>query len=220
MVTLGVFAQYTYQIDYAGPASAMNASDGSETIDNWCGNQFTAIAGATQLTGMDWGIYTSQSARLTGLATLAIYRGAIGSSPVRIWTQQFTPYQGTAQNWYMQHVDLTAPVNLNAGDTFILSVYIPQVAGNVYPYMMDTNNLTSAGSYWDRGRVGGATFNLDDLSQAVVLTSDLPPDGSGDPAWHPGPGHLVMRAIAVPEPSVVALGVAAAVGLIIRRRRN
>ncbi len=216
--TLGTFAQYVYQIDTAGAAGAVNASDGTETIDNWFGNQFTAIAGATVLNGVDWGVFTANT-RLNTTATLAIYRGGIGSSPVRIWTQQFTPYQGTAGNWYMQHINLTTPVNLNVGDTFIVSVYIPQVVGDTYfPYEVDTYTNNSTGSYWNRGNVGG-TLNLDDLSQAVLLTSDLPPDGSGAAAWHPGPGHLVLRADAVPEPAVVALSALAAVGIILRRRR-
>jgi hypothetical protein len=220
LATLGAVAQHVYQIDNGTPGPyIINASDGTEPLDNWFGNEFTAISGANLLNGVDWyvGSLSNANTQITS-ATLAIYTvgdPAIGAT--RVYTQNFTPIAG-----HIDHINLTTPVLVPVGDTFLVSILVRNVIGappnDVYPFVIDTST-TSTGSFWDRSAPG--TFNLDNLDAARLLSYGLAPDGSGAPPFIPG-GRLMLRAdgIAVPEPATLALAGLGAAALLMFRRRN
>jgi hypothetical protein len=231
LATLGALGQIYYQLDHAGPGvpvSAFNASDGTEPLDNWVGNEFTALNGANLITRVDFGVHT---VKLGTTAELALYRVAnpgpgVGGGLTLLYTQNFTPISAISPTFVnLNQIPLTTPVLLNPGDEFVVSVLIRNVIAlppnDVYPFVID-NGTTSAGSFWDRSAPN--TFNLNDLSGARLLTSTLAPDGSGAPLFSPGPGHLVLRAQGVPpgvpEPFTFALAGLGAAMLMIFRRRN
>src|SRR3982750_2840999 len=58
LATLGAWAA-TYQIDNNTISTALNASDGIENRDNWFANSFTALAGASSITHVDFGLFTT-----------------------------------------------------------------------------------------------------------------------------------------------------------------
>ena len=223
LAAFGAKAQHTYQIDNNTINYLANASDGTEPLDNWFGNEFTAISGANLLNGVDFAVGTvsNGTTRITS-ATLAIYTvgdPAIGAT--RVYTQTFTPVAvDGAVN--LQHINLTTPVLVPVGDVFLVSVLMNNVIGlgpnDVYPFVLDTST-TSTGSFWDRSAPN--TFNLDNLDDARLLSYGLAPDGSGAPPFIPG-GRLILRAdgIAVPEPTTLALAGLGAAALLMFRRRN
>jgi len=47
-----------YSLDMNTPGSRLNASDGTEPLDNWWANKFTAVAGANLITEVDFGCRT------------------------------------------------------------------------------------------------------------------------------------------------------------------
>jgi hypothetical protein len=218
LATFGAFAQYTYQLDTGTAGSFVyNASEGTEPLDNWIGNQFTALAGFSRITGVDFACGTvSNGSTFLHTAEVAIYRIGnphIGSTTL-LYTQNFAP----AQNAW-NHITLSTSVSLHGGDMFMVSILFPNVIAappnDIYPWVLD-NGGTHGSSYWDRSAPN--TFNLNDLSGAVQVDSPLTAGGfvPGD-ATH---GHLMLRAIGVPEPSSFALaGLGAAALLIFRRRK-
>ncbi len=215
--TLGLQAA-TYQLDNNTIGNVVNASDGTETLDNWFGNVFTVQSGATLINEVDFGVFTTTP---NSVASVSIYRvtdghgnPALGST--RLYTQAFTPLTGDGTNAFLQQISLTSPVSLNVGDRFLVSVLIRGVIGappnDVYPFLIDTSG-SSAGSYW--GRSDPNTFNIDNLSGVVPTDQALASGG-----FIPGPGHTFIRAISVPEPTSFALVALGASALMIVRRRK
>src|SRR2546428_9080822 len=49
----------TYQLDNGSISSVLNASDGTEPLDNWFANKFTAQAGANRITSVRFGAFTT-----------------------------------------------------------------------------------------------------------------------------------------------------------------
>lgn len=216
--TFGAHAA-TYQLDNNAISGSVNASDGTEPLDNWFGNVFTAQAGANLLTRVDFGVFTTAG----NPSSVVIYRvtdpgGNPALGATRIYTQSFTPLTGDGVNAALQQISLTSPPTINTGDRFLVAVMIPNVIGappnDKYPYLLDTSG-SSAGSYWDRSAPGA--FNLDNLNLARLVSQELAPGG-----FIPGNNHVFIRAIgvAVPEPSVLALGGLAAAAMILLRRRE
>lgn len=216
--TFGAHAA-TYQLDNNTPNAPVNASDGTEPLDNWFGNVFTAQAGANLLTRVDFGVFTTAG----NPSSVVIYRvtdpgGNPALGATRIYTQSFTPLTGDNTNAFFQQIPLTSPPTINTGDRFLVAIFIPNVVGappnDKYPYVLDSG-ASAAGSYWDRSAPG--TFNLDNLSAARLVSQELAPGG-----FIPGNAHTMIRAIgvAVPEPSIFALGGLAAAALLLFRRRE
>lgn len=207
-------ATATYQLDNGSIKSALNASEGTESEDNWFANQFTAVAGGNLLTQVVYGVLTTAP---SSVGDVVIYRmGALGAT--RIYTQQFTPLTGNnGTNYFLGSVNLTTPVQLNVGDNFLVAIFEPNVIGaspnDKYPYLIDTGTVPT-GSFWDRSAPN--TFNLDNITGAVGINQALTPGG-----WEPGTGHLFIRAngTVVPEPSVCALGGLAVFVVAMLRRR-
>jgi len=219
LATVAVPAATTYQLDNGSISTALNASDGTEARDNWFGNVFTAQSGGNLISRVDLGIFTTAVGQS---ASVVLYRvtGAGGNPALgatRLYTQPFTPLTGDGTNAFLQQIALTSPVELNAGDQFLVSVFMPNVIGappnDKYPFLLDTSGVAT-GTYWDRSNPNA--FNLDDLSAAKPINQVLTAGG-----WTPGAGHVFIRAIGtvVPEPSTLALvGLAAATLVIFRRR--
>ncbi len=223
LTTITVPAATTYQLDNGTNKYQMNVSDTTEPHDNWVGNVFTVQAGANRITAIDYGIYTSSGA--PNSASVVLYRlwSGSGGNPAlgatRVYTQTFTPRAGDGQYWYLDQVTLTTPVDFTVGDKFLVALFMPNVIAlapnDKYPFILDTSGV-AAGTYWDRSDPG--LFNLDDLSAAKPINQALVTGG-----WAPDPGHIVLRAeaIAVPEPSNIALiGLGAAALVIFRRRAS
>ena len=213
-----VKAAVVYALDNGGISTVLNASDGTETLDNWFGNVFTAQAGANLITRVDLGIFTTTP---NSVASVSLYsvtdpggNPALGAT--RIYTQAFTPLTGDGANAFLQQISLTSPVAFNTGDRFLVSVLIRSVIGappnDVYPFLLDTSG-SATGSFW--GRSAPNTFNLDNLSGTRPVNQALSPGG-----FVPGDNHLILRALGevVPEPSVLAIGVCTAIVLLFRRR--
>ena len=207
-----------YSLDNGSISTVLNASDGTETLDNWFGNVFTAQPGANLITRVDLGIFTTTP---NSSASVALYsvtdpggNPALGAT--RIYTQAFTPLTGDGTNAFLQSISLTSPVNISTGDRFLVSILIRNVIGDppndVYPFLLDTSG-SAAGSFWDRSAPN--TFNLDNLSSAKLVSQPLSPGG-----FIPGNDHVIIRAFGapVPEPSVLALGSLMAMALALRRR--
>lgn len=203
IAALSLQAASVYQLDNNTIKFPLNASESTEPLDNWFGNVFTALPGANLINEVDMGVFTSTPG---SVASVSIYKvtGAGGNPALgatRLYTQAFTPLTGDGTNAFLQQINLTSPVGLNAGDTFLVSILIRNVLAappnDVYPFLMDTSN-SSAGSYW--GRSAPNTFNIDNLG-GVVLTSQALSAGG----FIPGPGHTFIRAVGVPEPSSIAL---------------
>jgi len=204
-------------LDNGGISTVLNASDGTESLDNWFGNVFTAQAGANLITHVDFGVFTTTP---NSIASVALYsvtdpggNPALGAT--RVYTQAFTPLTGNGTDAFLQQISLTSPVSFNTGDRFLVSILIRNVIGappnDVYPFLLDTSG-SAAGSYWNRSAPN--TFNLDNLSLTKLINQPLSPGG-----FVPGNNHLIIRAFGVvPEPSVLALGGFSAMALLIRRR--
>jgi hypothetical protein len=219
LATFGSWGAITYQLDNNNISTALNASDGTENRDNWFANSFVALAGATSITHVDFGVFTTTP---NTTAKVVLYRitdpgGNPALGATRVFTQNFTPLVGDNTNAFLQGIDLNTPVNFNVGDKFLVSIFIPNVQAappnDVYPYLLDTSGV-AAGTWWDRSSPN--SFNLDDLTLAKSIDQPLSPGG-----FNPGPGHMIIRAVGVvPEPTVAALGGLALASIAILRRRT
>lgn len=218
LANLALQAQALYQIDNNIVGGVCNASDGSEPLDNWFGNVFTAVSGANLINRVDFGVYTTSP---SSIASVSLYKvtGAGGNPALgatRLYTQAFTPVTGDGTSTFLQQIPLTSPVALNVGDTFLVSILIRNVIASspddVYPFIIDTSG-SSAGSYW--GRSGPNLFDPDNLTGVVPTNQALSPGG-----FIPGAGHTVIRAfgVPVPEPSTLALASLGITALLIKRR--
>ena len=188
-----------YSLDMNTPTgSSLNASDGTETLDNWWANEFTAVAGGNVITEVDFGCGTITAG---SYAVASLYRvtGAGGDpalGAVRLYSQTFKPVPGSTGQPNLNKITLTSPVTLNVGDRFLVAISMTNVIGlspnDVYPFPID-KATKSVGSYWDRSAPN--TFNLDDLSQAKPIDQALAAGG-----FVPGDygGHLYIRAIGTP----------------------
>jgi hypothetical protein len=220
LAAFGALGATLYQLDNGNIGGAFNHSDGTEPLDNWVGNEFTALAGANLITRVDLAVNTVTPGTTAQLAIYQFGNPVVG--PTRVYTQTFTPIV-TPGFVTLDQINLTTPVLVDVGSQFLVSVLIRNVIGappnDVYPWVYDTST-SAAGSFWARSAPN--TFNLDDLSQAFRLDHGLPPDGSGQPPFTVGPHHLILRAFGtvVPEPSTFALAGIGAAALVIFRRRT
>jgi hypothetical protein len=187
-----------YSLDMNTPGSELNASDGTEPLDNWWANEFTAVAGGNLITEVDFGCRTV-TAGSSAVASLYRVTGAGGNpalGAVRLYSQTFTPAPGSGGAVNLNKIILTSPVALTVGDRFLVAISMTNVIGlspnDVYPFAID-GATDSTGSYW--GRSAPNTFNLDDLSQVKPIDQELAAGG-----FVPGNsgGHLVIRAIGTP----------------------
>lgn len=220
LATTGLRADSLYQLDNGSISTVLNASEGTEPLDNWFGNEFTALAGANLINQVDFGVFTTTPG---SAAFVSIYRvtGAGGNPALGaslLYSQAFTPLTGDGTNAFLQAINLTTPVALNVGDTFLVSVLIRNVIAappnDVYPYLLDTSG-SATGSYWDRSAPN--TFNLNNLTGAVPVNQPLTAGG-----FDPGAGHVFIRAFgtnSVPEPSTFALCCLAMPAALAFRRR-
>jgi hypothetical protein len=212
-------ATVLYQLDNGMVAYPINAADGTETLDSWFANEFTAQANANILVSMNFFL---SSASPSYPADVVIYKQTgPENSPsgfTRIYTQPFTPMAGTPLGNTVQSISFTTPVPLNVGDNFLVAVFMRGVVAlppnDKYPWELDTSG-NATGTFWARSAPG--TFNLDDLSGAVPINQNI-----AGGVWNPGAGHLMIRAYgtAVPEPSVLALGGLAVAGVALARCRR
>jgi hypothetical protein len=179
------------------PGTSLNASDGTEPLDNWWANEFTAVAGANVITEVDFGCGTVTAGEY---AVASLYRvtGAGGDPALgaaRLYSQTFKPVPGSTAQPNLNKIVLTSPVTLNVGDRFLVAISMTNVIAlspnDVYPFPID-KSTNSTGSYWDRGAPN--TLNLDDLSQAKPINQALAAGGfvPGDSG-----GHLYIRAIGI-----------------------
>ncbi len=206
LAVVGVQAATTYQLDNGSISFQLNASDGTEPLDNWFANEYTALTNANLITQVNFGVFTTAA---NSVADVVIYQqGSLGFN--RVYTQAFTPLTGNGTNAYIQQIPLTTPVKLDVGANFLVAVFIQNVIAlspnDKYPYLFDTSGVAT-GTFWDRSAPN--TFNLDNLSGAVPINQNI-----AGGTWNPGAGHVFIRAIGttVPEPSVFALGGLAALG--------
>src|SRR6516164_604538 len=101
-----------YQLDNGSISTALNASDGTEPLDNWFGNVFTALSGANLITRVDFGSFTTTPG---SLASLVLYRvtdpgGNPALGATRVFTQNFTPIVGDGTNAFLQQITLSSAV--------------------------------------------------------------------------------------------------------------
>src|SRR5436189_3016138 len=89
LTTCGLFGQILYQIDNNDIGGPVNSSDGTEPLDNWFGNEFTAVAGGNLINSVDFLCYTITPGTHAQVVLYQLGNPAIG--PTRIYTQTFTP---------------------------------------------------------------------------------------------------------------------------------
>jgi CHRD domain/Immunoglobulin domain len=190
----------TYQLDNNSISNIFNASEGTEPLDNWFGNVFTAQADGNVITRVDFGVYTTTP---NSAASVVLYRvtdpgGDPALGATRVYTQSFTPLTGDGTNAFIQQIDLSSPVPFIVGDRFLVAVFIANVLAappnDVYPFLLDTSGVAT-GTYWDRSVAN--TFNLDDLSQARPINQGFVTGG-----FAPGAGHIIIRAQGVAPPVI------------------
>ena len=210
----------TYQWDNNTVRYPLNASDGTEPLDNWFANLFSVTAGADLITSVSWGVFTTTP---NSSASVVLYRvtdpgGNPALGATRVYTQNFTPLTGDGTNAFLQTINLTTPVAFTVGDRMLVAIMIRNVIAappnDVYPFLLDTSDGTSY-SWWDRAAPN--SFNLDNLSNSRHTTQAFAPGG-----FAVDPGYIFIRAngIAVPEPSICAFGGLALAALAILRRRK
>jgi hypothetical protein len=196
----------TYRLDNGAISTALNASDGTETLDNWFANEFTALAGANLITRVDFGVFTTAP---NSTAEVVLYRvtdpgGNPALGATRVYTQPFTPRAGNGTGASWQQIQLSTPIAFNVGDKFLVAVFIPNgiaaPPNDKYPFVLDTSGVAT-GTYWDRSTPNA--FDLDDLSLAKPIDQALTPGG-----WAPGPGHLMIRAYGIDYPGPSTLTIA------------
>jgi hypothetical protein len=219
LAAVGLQAATTaYQLDNGIASAPINAADGTEPLDTWFANQFTAQPNASLITSV---AYFLSSAAPSYPADVVIYKQTSPSGFARVYTQAFTPLGGTPAGYTVQSISLTTPVQLNVGDNFLVAIFmqdvIAQPPNDKYPFALDSSGVAT-GSFWNRSAPG--TFNLDDLSGAVPINQNI-----AGGSWNPGPGHVMIRAFGtsvIPEPSVFALADLAAAGMALAgfRRRS
>ena len=219
LATVGLHAQTGYQLDNGSISNVVNASDGTEPLDNFFGNVFTAQVNGNTITNVVFGVFTT-TAGSVGNVLLYDVTGAGGNPALgatRVYSQAFTPLTGDGTNAFQQSIGLNTPVTFNVGDHFLVAILIRDVIANPpndkYPFLVDTSP-TSAGTFWDRSTPN--TFNIDDLSGAKQLDQALSTGG-----FVPGPGHVIIRATGVPEPSTLALAfLGGALSMLVLRRKK
>ena len=186
LATLTLQAATVYQLDNNTVGYPVNASEGSEPLDNWFGNVFTALSGANFINEVDF--YVGPTIP-NSVASVSLYRvtGAGGNPALgatRLFTQSFTPGSGNPSGPFVQQISLSSSIAFSPGDTFLVSILIRNVLAahpNVdYPFVIDTSG-SSAGSYW--GRSGPNLFNIDDL-RGVVPTDQALTSGGFIPGPH------------------------------------
>src|SRR5215472_12731708 len=117
-----------YALDNGTISTALNASEGTEPLDNWFGNVFTA-GSSSLIYRVDFGVFTTSPG---SLASVSLYRvtdpgGNPALGATRLYTQAFTPLTGDGTNAFLQEIDLTSPVALNPGDKFLVGILINNV---------------------------------------------------------------------------------------------
>jgi hypothetical protein len=211
-------ATTAYQLDNGIPSAPINAADGTEPLDSWFANEFTAQTNGNLITSV---AYFLSTASPSYPADVVIYKQTSPLGFTRLYTQAFTPLAGNTIGYTVQSITLNAPVQLNVGDNFLVAIFMQDVIAlppnDKYPFALDTSGVAT-GSFWDRSAPG--TFNLDNISGAVPINQNI-----AGGSWNPGPGHVMIRAFGtavIPEPSVFALGSLAAAGtaLVGCRRRS
>ena len=215
--TIGALGQ-NYVLDNGTISTALNASDSTESRDNWFANEFTAKANANTLTQVQFACFTTTPG---STAEVVLYQvtdpgGNPALGATRVFTESFTPPVGNGTNGFMATIPLTAPVSFAVGSQFLVAIFVPNVIAappnDVYPFLLDTGT-SAAGSYWDRGNPN--SFNLDNIQGAVPINQVL-----AGANWDPGTGHMMIRATGVPEPSAAALLGLAALSVAVYRRRG
>jgi hypothetical protein len=207
-----------YQLDNNAISTVLNASETTEPEDNWFGNVFIALAGGNVITSVDFGVFTTTP---NSLASVALYQvtGAGGNPALgatRVYTQAFTPLTGDGTNAFLQTINLASSVTFAPGSQFLVAVMIRNVIGappnDVYPFLLDTSGVAT-GTWWDRSSPN--TFNLDNLSGAIPINQAFTPGG-----FSPGAGHIIIRAVGVPEPATWTLLGSGVVTVIFFQRRK
>src|ERR1039457_6879606 len=114
LATPRLHADSLYQLDNGSISTVLNASEGPEPLDNWFGNEFTALAGANLINRVDFGVFTTTPG---SAASVSIYlvTGAGGNPALGatlLYNQAFTPLTGDGTNAFLQAINLTTPVSL------------------------------------------------------------------------------------------------------------
>lgn len=213
LATLTLRAAVVYQLDNNTVNYPLNASENSETLDNWFGNFFTALPDANFINEVDFyvGKITANSVASVSLYQVTGAGGNPALGATRLFTQSFTPVSGNPSGPFVQQIGLSSPVAFKPGDTFLVSILIRNVLATDYPYVLDTSG-SSAGGYW--GRSGPNLFDIDNLSGVVPTDHALTAGG-----FIPG-HHTFIRAVGVPEPASIALAGLGMVALLMVRRQK
>ena len=157
-----------YQIDdgalrnSAGTAFGFNNSLTGETEDNWIGNVFTAVAGATQLNSVSFATFSAlSSAKLPSpFVTAALYLGSPATGLTLVPSSVKTvPLNAAALQ--MVTVPFALPQTLTSGQVFTAALLIDNVPTNVFPFI-STAIGTNTNSYYDVSSPPGNvnTYNL------------------------------------------------------------
>ena len=206
------------RLDGTGVYQEVNANF-STTEDNWAANSYRAIAASNVITGLrfrstGWG---------SGLpVTPLLYAGNNLHDPNAGLTlvAQGPTISLTATNWEFQNVAFSAPVEIPAGQIFYAALFIPQVPLDQYPWFANAGSLIDAHVSWMAS--GGPEWG-DPLDYTNILANDWGTHGNPG-VYNPGDywesPNLAIEAVAVPEPSSLALMALSAGSLAWMNRRR
>jgi MYXO-CTERM domain-containing protein len=214
----GARADTIYQLENLAAGSAhefFNNSQGTETEDCWVANSFTAAAGATHITQLQ---FLVGSALTNQPVTFMLYNGTSLTNPTglsRIVASTTTTTVTSATNTFVT-LNFGSPIDLPVGQVFYAAMLMPSVPGSLFPYSSDALSAGSPAplgrSFFDVGATQGAPYNLDVTTGATVLGGNHPVV-----SFAQDPGNLAVRVVATPEPGVLGLG---GLGLLVLARRR
>ena len=204
-----------YQIDNGQFTDIFNNTLGTETTsnqaeDNWVGNVFTAVAGASFLQSISFQAGFAQTGVEASIPALclplhhgrAVHRRSRGRPDVGPWLGEYHTSECHAREFVT--VPFATPQLVATGQVFTAALLIDDVPDTAFPFTLDTSG-SSTGSYYDIGSPVGSvnTYNLASPNFPTLNGDTYPGQPAG--ATNAFPGDTILRVNAVPEPASLTL---------------
>jgi hypothetical protein len=168
------FGQYVYQIDNGSVSSGFNNTFQIENEDNWVGNTFTAIPGATILNSIYFLDYSGNILDVTA----ALYSGTPGSDLALVPGSVNTVQVSGALRW--QTVPFATPQIVTTGEVFTAALLVDDVPENIFPFTIDSSGNSTESFYDVSNPVGSVnTYNLASPNFPTPIGNSYPVEYDG-----------------------------------------